>query len=409
MYESESRTLINNSPTYIRTLIASDYIHCNVTTDSPSLQGEPVLAYTNFDEKNKRWVVHFRPEAVTLSPAAQALLWRHEIGHIFLAHFSQEPCNPDNPYRSHIERLQVGDLQINYYLLQEKSNLEEVGALAKKLVEDHTGESVPGPGFLNPETIYPEVGLALQEYPYEIIHAYVHQNMDEQQDAMQQMMEGLCGGISEAPDGVGAATAAVIAGVAAEGEADLGNRSFGNISGNHEIRLRENDLPTWIAPLEAFARSIVDVVLADKRSHTRPQEVYRAYDVHIPTSRPRWAYKAAQVCLLVDTSGSMGDDLKYVMPVVAYLNQHEISVRLIAGDTYVTTDELIIPGSKLPTSVKGGGGTEITPLFDRADDYEPASIVCFTDGYVPRWPKDPGVPTLWVGTQVEPPYGQHCT
>ena len=87
------------------------------------------------------------------------------------------------------------------------------------------------------------------------------------------------------------------------------------------------------------------------------------------------------------------------------MDANNISVRLIAGDTIVTTDEEYKPGSKLFSEIKGGGGTEITPLFDRAAEYNPASIVCFTDGWVPRWPCNTGIPTLWVGTDRTPPFG----
>jgi hypothetical protein len=31
--------------------------------------------------------------------------------------------------------------------------------------------------------------------------------------------------------------------------------------------------------------------------------------------------------------------------------------------------------------------------------------VFFTDGYVPQWPKDVGIPTLWVGCHEKPPWG----
>ena len=404
MYESETQSMIRAAPDYITTLIATDYIHCKVEANGP---GGATIAWTDFDEKGKRWVVHFHPRCATLSDEAKFALWRHEIGHIFFAHFNIKPCLPEDPHRSFTEMLQVGDLQINYYLLQNKKTMYEIGAMAKAIHKDKTGEDTEGPGFLDPEKILPELGLSVQEYPYEIIHSYIHQRNDEQEQNGEGSGEGsgYCGGIHSPGSSTAEATsAAVIAGVAAEGEKELGNSSmFGTNPGMGEIRLRDNDLPDWIAPLESFARAIVQTVLAEKRSHTRPQEIYKSVGVHMPTSRPRWAYKPAQVCFLVDTSGSMYHELRYVMPVISYLNQHEISVRLIAGDTYVTTDELIAPGQSLPEAIQGGGGTEITPLFDRAADYDPASLVCFTDGYVPRWPNDPGVPTLVVASQTEVP------
>lgn len=408
-YETERRKLIDNAPGYIGTLIATDYIHCEITTTSPL--GSPVIAWTDFDESASRWVVHFHPAAAQLSSAAQYTLWRHEVGHIFFAHFSQEFCMPDDPMRSQSEAMQVGDIQINYYL--ERKTMEEIGKLAKQINEDATGEKTEGPGFIDPEEALPRIGLPVAEYSYDIIHAYLHEKNEEEGNGSnwtENMLSQMCGGIKfSKPGGLGETKAAVIGNVMVGGEKELGEKlglAIGSLAGNFELRLRPNALPDWVAALESFARSIVTTVLADKRSHTRPQEVYKSYGVHIPTSRPRWAYKADQVCLLVDTSGSMGDELKYVMPVVQYLNQHEISVRLIAGDTRVTVDELCEPGMVLPTKVGGGGGTEISPLFDRAKDYDPASIVCFSDGYVSFWPNDPGVPVLFVGCQTDVPWGQ---
>ena len=217
----------------------------------------------------------------------------------------------------------------------------------------------------------------------------------------QQLLQGLCAGITNADDIKPGDGAELIAGLVAAVS------DWGTEPSVSNIRLRDSNLPPWIDALEAFARSIVEVVMADTRSHTRPQEIYKAYDVHMPTMRPRWAYKADQVCFLIDTSGSMLSQLQYVMPVVQYLTQHNISVRMIAGDTHVTFDKLLKPGVPLPDAVVGGGGTEITPLFERANDYTPRSIVCFTDGYVPCWPKDTGIPILWVGLEggVKAPYG----
>jgi predicted metal-dependent peptidase len=110
------------------------------------------------------------------------------------------------------------------------------------------------------------------------------------------------------------------------------------------------------------------------------------------------------VCLLVDTSGSMIGLLEQVAPAVIYLNRAGITVRLIAGDTRVTLDEEV-KGGKFPT-LKGGGGTEITPLFTKAMEYDPRALVCFTDGYVQRWPDKMNLPMLWVSDYDGVPWGE---
>ena len=400
-YTYETHKLLQSAPEYISTLIATDYIHLNIVA---APEGPPALAWTNFDETQKHWVVNMRPECIDLSPAAQTILWRHEVGHIFFAHFSKSPCDPEKPERSFTEMLQVGDLQINYYLTNHKPQMDEIGTANWKFINTLTKSEEPqeGPGYLDPQIIYPKIGLPYGEYPYDVIHAYMHRKMDEKEQELEEQLKSWCGGIEQS-DAIGAQTAAALVSALAASSNEEAAINWGNQSTFGEIRLRSSDLPEWLAALEAFARSRVEVVLAETRSHTRPQDVYAAYDVHMPTLRPRWAYKTNTVCLLVDTSGSMMDVLKYVMPVVQYLNQHQITVRLIAGDVQVTYDELLEPGAKLPASVGGGGGTEITPLFDRAYTYKPESIVVFSDGYVQAFPKETNIPTLWVGAQTAIP------
>lgn len=403
-YENEKRILLQNAPEYVSNLVAGNYFHCDVTDsgDAP-----PALAWTFFDTKAKRWIISFRPDAAGMSPGAQEALWRHEVGHIAFAHFGKETCKPDDPIRSRIEQLQVGDIQVNYYLLEEPEVLAEVGRCSLRVAERLSGELPQGPGFLDPRILLPEIGLTVQEHPYDVIHAYLHQKIDEKNDKgngsgnwTQEALNAACGGIingDELDAESGAELSAAVVGAVSD---------FGSEASIGSIRLRESNLPEWIDSLEAFARAIVEIVMADTRSHTRPQDIYKAYDVHMPTMRPRWAYKANQVCFLVDTSGSMYEGLQYVMPVVQYLTQHNISVRLIAGDTRVTFDELLTPSTPLPEAVVGGGGTEITPLWERAMEYNPRSVVFFSDGYVPKFPRNEGdIPTLWVGCQVDVPFG----
>src|SRR5690606_34761557 len=103
--------------------------------------------------------------------------------------------------------------------------------------------------------------------------------------------------------------------------------------------------------------------------------------------------------------GSLWDDVKYVQPVLEFLRRNAIEVRMSAGDVRVTYDEIV---TSIPAEIGGGGGTEIVPLWERAAKYEPKSVVCFSDGYLGQWPRDPGVPCLWVGSQVEVPFGERA-
>ena len=404
------RTILGASPDYVATLLKTGFITLEVYSGDDA----PAIAWTYWGERDHVWHVSFHAEAATLSPDALTHLWRHEIGHISLAHFAQETCNPDDPIRSHVEQLQVGDIQINTYLLDRAELMEEIGAKVIEMASEEEREVITdkgGKGFIDPRVALPDIGLAVQPYSYDIIHTFLHNKMDEEAESngrdpnwTQQIMKGMCGGIHgpEQPNGMAEATAAVVAGVAGDSGNEMGGEKWGSEASLGTIRLPESDLPPWINPLETFARSIVEVVLADKRSHTKPQPIYQAYDVHMPTQQPRWAYQPAVVVFCVDTSGSMIHELKYVSPVISYLAQHNIKTRLIAGDIRVTFDELV---DKVPEGLVGGGGTDIVPILDRALGYEPESMVVFTDGWVPSWGKDPEIPVLWVGVHETPPYG----
>ena len=409
------RHILDNSPDYVGKLIGAQFIQLQVHTADSA----PAPAWTYWGEKERAWIVCFREELATLSNPAIRAVWRHEVGHIALAHFSKETCTPDDPIRSQQEQLLVGDIQVNTYLLESVDLLEEIGKLVNTLHPSEEGEEVPedgAGGFVDPRKVLPEIGLKVQEYPYDVIHSYLHTKMDEEAEkngqnpnwtqGLQDAINGMCGGISAPEDSTGIveASAAVVAGVSGSDDADNpGGEKWGTHSSIGKIKLPDSDLPGWIGALETFARSIVEVVLASKRSHTRPQPVYAAHGVHMATLRPRWAYAPSTVVFCVDTSGSMMGDLKYVIPVIVYLKQHNVKVRLIAGDTRVTFDELI---DTPPDGLVGGGGTDIVPVLDRALEYAPESMVVFTDGYVPSYGKDPKIPVLFVGVRGDKPsYG----
>ena len=389
------RTIIGAAPSYISTLLANNWIKCEVESEGPA------IAWTEWDDSSKCFRVHFLESVASLSGEAMRTLWRHEVGHIVFRHFSKEMCDPDNLQRSMNEALVASDIQVNTYL-DNKPIMDEIGQLA--LAHSGVTDRQTG-GYVDPEEWLPKIGLKVHEYPYDVIHTYLHKFVDETEN---HPAGGMCGGITgpeNEEDTLAALNATVVAAVSGNSNGDGstdGGESWGSTPGNMRISIPNSPpLPDWIGAVESFARSIVEIVLAERRKHSRPNEMYRSVGIHVPTYRPSWAYKPSQVCFLVDTSGSMVSDLKYVSPVVEYLARHNIETRLITGDTHITFDGVV---TSIPEII-GGGGTDITPLFDRARTYEPESIICFTDGYVPAWPKDDGIPTLWVGCKEKVPYG----
>lgn len=403
MFEHEREVMLLSVPDYAAILLANGFIDCKIDSESPV--NTPVIAYTTADKERKCWVVTFHPRAIELSVAAREALWRHELGHIVFNHFAQENCRPDNLELGTQEALIVGDIQINFYLLNTQELMDEIGNKVKEIILDETGNVINGLGYINPLEELPKINLAVSEYSYEIIHAAYHQKLEEQldSDGSTSQQYSYCGGIEQVNSG-DMATPSTMVSVVAQNSSEFSVGVGSSISTDY-VSMLGTEKPQWLLEVEKFARSIVKVNLVSKRAHTKPQPIYKHYNIHVPTKKPKWSSIPQQVCFLIDTSGSMADNLKYCVPVINYLNANNISVRLIAGDTVVTTDEEFKPGSKMPNKIVGGGGTEITPLFDRAKEYNPASIICFTDGWVPKWPTNPGVPTLWVGCAVSVPFG----
>lgn len=332
----------------------------------------PALAWTLWDKQQRRFDICFVKEVMELPNEVLEVLMRHELGHIALGHFQLEKCGTD--------MFIATDISVNWYLRKHKDIINAIeGVDAEQWLE--------------------MMGLGQQPYPVTILHDVLH-DMVEHGEADADG-NGLCGGIEQTDDARATATS-IFTDKAMQESGDLSSvgREAGTMGGSGIGLPYQNNLPPWLPAMEEFARATVNVVLADRRSHKRPQPALAGYGVHAPTQRPTWAPEPDTVVFLVDTSGSMWDELKYVQPVLEYLKRNAIEVRLIAGDVKVTFDEVV---TSIPDEIGGGGGTEIVPLFVRAEDYEPKSMVVFSDAYISQIPKDPGVPTLWVGAQTEVP------
>ena len=353
-------------------LFSSGWVSLAVREDGPA------MAWTLWDKENRRFEICFKQELMdTSDDEVVSVVMRHELGHIALGHFQLPPCGTDT--------LIATDISVNWYLRKHKHVIKQLeGVDAEEWLE--------------------RLGLGQQPYPVQILHDVLHEQIEQQLEHA--MANGQCGGIEGTGD-ARAVAASIMTDKAMQKSGDLSSvgREAGSGAGGSLGLPYTDNLPKWLPAMEEFARATVDIVLAERRSHKRPQPALTGYGVHVPSQRPTWAPEPAMVCFLVDTSGSMWDDLKHVQPVLEFLRRNAIEVRMIAGDVRVTYDEIV---TSIPAEIGGGGGTEIVPLWERAAKYEPKSIVCFSDGYLGQWPRDPGVPCLWVGSMVEVPFGERA-
>ena len=336
----------------------------------------PMPAYTMWQPGEQQFHIRIKQEVLdTWGDEDLVFLLRHEIGHVILGHFGFEECHGT-------DFLIAADINVNYHLRGNDDIIRRNnGVIAADWLK--------------------ELGLDYQAYPLPVLHEILHQKDEGQSN-------GMCGGVQ----GVGdedAMVEASTAALAAKGELDEEEQQSigakpGTGSANNAVRSLSENRPEWADKLSEWAQNMVELIIASSRTHKRPSWSYKAYGLHVPTTQPSWAYKPATVVLLVDTSGSMISLVQQIGPTIAFLKQHDIKVRLIAGDTRVLYDELC---DQPPDTLPGGGGTDIVPLFEHAiKEYQPEGIVCFTDGYIPAWPKDPGVPVLWIMDHIEAPFGE---
>lgn len=378
------------APAEIRRLVASGWIKLVAEKTGPA----PAWTYWN----NDHWVVALRHDTLEMERELVEIIIRHEIGHITLSHFNWECKGPD----ANIAQ----DSSVNYWLPPEMlDRIDEHFAGDPKIVAEMKKAGVKPGGCVRAEELQPALGLPGDRYvPAPFIHDKLHKAIEKQLEAWgagagrgdegDRQPGGFCGGVLPTDDPVAAAAATVLA--AAVGETP------GRAAGGSCIPAPASSTPDWVKAVERFARAMVESCLADKRSHGRPIWPLRQLNVHVPALRPKWSYRPDVVCLLVDTSGSMMSLLPQIRPAIKYLDQHNIKTRLIAGDVKVEIDEIV----KDVPELRGGGGTDIVPLWERAAEYEPRGVICFTDGYVQGWPENPGVPVLWVMDNVEAPFGE---
>ena len=108
-----------------------------------------------------------------------------------------------------------------------------------------------------------------------------------------------------------------------------------------------------------------------------------------------------KVVVALDTSGSISDGelAEFLAETRAILSaQGIISVRLLQADAAVQMDVALRPGDDVPIKVKGRGGTDFCPVFERLEDegYRASAVIYMTDlaGTFPD--KAPQTPVLWI-------------
>jgi predicted metal-dependent peptidase len=114
---------------------------------------------------------------------------------------------------------------------------------------------------------------------------------------------------------------------------------------------------------------------------------------------PSMVDNEVRAVVAVDTSGSMSDrELAMgLSEIQAVLEQCGLRARAIVCDAEIHEDCEIKSAAELSTRLKGGGGTDFRPIFDRiAKGRMPDVLVFVTDGYGPAPETPPPYGMVWV-------------
>lgn len=105
-----------------------------------------------------------------------------------------------------------------------------------------------------------------------------------------------------------------------------------------------------------------------------------------------------KVCVIADTSGSMGGNLRDILSeTMAIVENVGSEVAFIACDSKVHAETMVASTSDIRQSLRGGGGTYMAPAFEAAKKHQPDLIVCITDGYIETQTKQhPGYEVIWA-------------
>lgn len=149
------------------------------------------------------------------------------------------------------------------------------------------------------------------------------------------------------------------------------------------------------------------------RGYTRSRKIRTMARMGKRTKQPPGPQKQGEPSILwaVDTSGSMADhEIDKGYAVLDDVRKRDgVKVMTVQFDARIQGECVELSKfTKMPSEVRGRGGTDFNAVFDLARKMKPSVLVVFTDGYAP-FPKRPPFPVIWVYTpnHNRAPYGKH--
>ena len=347
------------------------------------------------------WVMYYDPEVIqhwinTESNAAVICEWlsmfmAHELGHVLRDHGARQRVGMFHPRKFN----RSCDFEIN----------DDILAAGYKSPPDFPG--------LNPETdpFIPKesrkAGLTAEEYYY----------LDTWEPGDDE--EGMCAGGSGAgspmegesddeadakspqqSNNIKKQTAAAIQKAASSGRGEVpgGWARWAEGELKPPVISWQDQLRMGICTAVEYVRGMVEL------SYTRPsrRQATWGYSYTSPIM-PGWRAPKPSVMIVIDTSGSMGEEelSRSVSEVKGILDHMDVDVTLMTNDADIHGPVQKI-SSVSEIALHGGGGTDFRPPFQYIKDKmdpKPSICVFITDGMGPAHmdPPIPDMQTIWVG------------
>jgi len=178
----------------------------------------------------------------------------------------------------------------------------------------------------------------------------------------------------------------------------------GNMPGNLEELLMETLAPKvpWKEVLRRFMTS------TDKSDYSwaRGNRRYLHMGLYLPSA---YSDAVGDVVIAIDTSASVSQAelTQFQGEINAILEDSPpTTLHVIQCDTRVVATETFGPEDlPLKLNIKGRGGTEFKPVFDKVDELgiQPECLIYLTDLYADSDFTPPPYPTLWMGTSRNGP------
>jgi predicted metal-dependent peptidase len=131
-----------------------------------------------------------------------------------------------------------------------------------------------------------------------------------------------------------------------------------------------------------------------------PNRRYISYGIYLPSLSGE---KLGKIAVIIDTSGSISE--KELAQVQGEVNDiletyQSDAVVLYCDSEIARIEEFTANDLPIHFNPAGGGGTDMNPAFEkiRKDEIEPACIICFSDGYMPKIDLPPCAPTIFIIT-----------